>query len=64
MGWGGVGLGDGRFVTSARQLAKNLELPTVNDLGYTKRYVRCLQVRGWEDRGSWIVDGCGWSGLD
>lgn len=34
----------GRFVTSARQLAKNLELPTVNDLGYTKRYVRCLQV--------------------
>lgn len=33
------------FVTSARQLAKNLELPTVNDLGYTKRYVRCLQVQ-------------------
>uniref|UniRef100_A0A7I4D1E1 Transcriptional corepressor SEUSS n=1 Tax=Physcomitrium patens TaxID=3218 RepID=A0A7I4D1E1_PHYPA len=32
------------FVTSARQLAKNLELPTVNDLGYTKRYVRCLQI--------------------
>nr|GME06467.1 Transcriptional corepressor SEUSS [Ipomoea batatas] len=33
------------FVTSARQLAKALEVPLVNDLGYTKRYVRCLQVR-------------------
>lgn len=33
-----------RFVTSARQLAKALEVPLVNDLGYTKRYVRCLQV--------------------
>ncbi|CAK9262137.1 unnamed protein product [Sphagnum jensenii] len=32
------------FVTSARQLARNLEVPTVNDLGYTKRYVRCLQI--------------------
>jgi hypothetical protein len=25
-------------------LAKALEVPLVNDLGYTKRYVRCLQV--------------------
>ena len=33
-----------RFVPSARQLAKALEVPLVNDLGYTKRYVRCLQV--------------------
>ena len=33
-----------RFVASARQLAKALEVPLVNDLGYTKRYVRCLQV--------------------
>ncbi|CAK9221695.1 unnamed protein product [Sphagnum troendelagicum] len=32
------------FVASARQLARNLEVPTVNDLGYTKRYVRCLQI--------------------
>ncbi|KAJ7566688.1 hypothetical protein O6H91_02G114700 [Diphasiastrum complanatum] len=32
------------FVTSSRQLARNLEVPTVNDLGYTKRYVRCLQI--------------------
>ncbi|XP_074371262.1 transcriptional corepressor SEUSS-like [Apium graveolens] len=32
------------FVASARQLAKMLEVPLVNDLGYTKRYVRCLQI--------------------
>ncbi|XP_047325359.1 transcriptional corepressor SEUSS-like [Impatiens glandulifera] len=32
------------FVTSARQLAKSLEVPLVNDLGYTKRYIRCLQI--------------------
>jgi len=37
------GLSDS-FVASARQLAKALEVPLVNDLGYTKRYVRCLQV--------------------
>lgn len=33
-----------RFLSPARQLAKALEVPLVNDLGYTKRYVRCLQV--------------------
>ncbi|XP_076924577.1 transcriptional corepressor SEUSS-like [Bidens hawaiensis] len=32
------------FVASARQLTKALEVPLVNDLGYTKRYVRCLQI--------------------
>ncbi|KAG9144546.1 hypothetical protein Leryth_010758 [Lithospermum erythrorhizon] len=32
------------FVSSARQLSKALEVPLVNDLGYTKRYVRCLQI--------------------
>ncbi|XWS21723.1 hypothetical protein CRYUN_Cryun30bG0079300 [Craigia yunnanensis] len=32
------------FVASARQLAKALEVPLVNDLGYTKRYVRFLQI--------------------
>eukprot|EP00252_Welwitschia_mirabilis_P015468 TRINITY_DN33_c1_g5_i1.p1 TRINITY_DN33_c1_g5~~TRINITY_DN33_c1_g5_i1.p1 ORF type:complete len:914 (-),score=181.68 TRINITY_DN33_c1_g5_i1:737-3478(-) len=32
------------FVTTARELAKTLEVPLVNDLGYTKRYVRCLQI--------------------
>ena len=36
-----------RFVASARQLAKALEVPLVNDLGYTKRYVRCLQVMSY-----------------
>ncbi|KAJ0039684.1 hypothetical protein Pint_27282 [Pistacia integerrima] len=34
------------FLASARQLAKTLEVPLVNDLGYTKRFVRCLQVYG------------------
>ncbi|CAK7355008.1 unnamed protein product [Dovyalis caffra] len=32
------------FLASARQLSKALEIPLVNDLGYTKRYVRCLQI--------------------
>ncbi|XWS41331.1 hypothetical protein CRYUN_Cryun17cG0072400 [Craigia yunnanensis] len=32
------------FVASARQLAKALDVPLVNDLGYTKRYVRSLQI--------------------
>ncbi|KAE8694117.1 Transcriptional corepressor SEUSS [Hibiscus syriacus] len=32
------------FVASARQLVKALDVPLVNDLGYTKRYVRCLQI--------------------
>ncbi|KAJ0973136.1 hypothetical protein J5N97_021095 [Dioscorea zingiberensis] len=32
------------FTASARQLAKALDVPLVNDLGYTKRYVRCLQI--------------------
>ncbi|KAL6504517.1 hypothetical protein OROGR_026440 [Orobanche gracilis] len=32
------------FVASARQLVKALEVPLVNDLGYTKRHVRCLQI--------------------
>lgn len=29
---------------SAQQLAKAVEVPQLNELGYTKRYVRCLQV--------------------
>ncbi|KAI5582701.1 hypothetical protein BDE02_07G102100 [Populus trichocarpa] len=32
------------FLASACQLAKALEIPLVNDLGFTKRYVRCLQI--------------------
>ncbi|XP_051122792.1 probable transcriptional regulator SLK2 isoform X2 [Andrographis paniculata] len=31
-------------VTAGRQLARCLELPSLNDLGFTKRYVRCLQA--------------------
>lgn len=33
-----------RFLATAGQLVRALEVPLVNDLGYTKRYVRCLQV--------------------
>lgn len=32
------------FTATARQLASKLEAPTVNDLGFSKRYVRCLQI--------------------
>ncbi|XP_039133011.1 transcriptional corepressor SEUSS-like isoform X2 [Dioscorea cayenensis subsp. rotundata] len=32
------------FVISAQQLAKAVEVPQLNELGYTKRYVRCLQI--------------------
>ncbi|KAF3791782.1 Transcriptional corepressor SEUSS [Nymphaea thermarum] len=32
------------FVETARRLVKAMEVPLVNDLGYTKRYVRCLQI--------------------
>ncbi|GMH29555.1 hypothetical protein Nepgr_031398 [Nepenthes gracilis] len=31
-------------VTAGRQLAKCLELQSLNDLGFSKRYVRCLQI--------------------
>ncbi|KAF9616883.1 hypothetical protein IFM89_032845 [Coptis chinensis] len=32
------------FLTAGRQLARNMELPLLNDLGFSKRYVRCLQI--------------------
>eukprot|EP01018_Ginkgo_biloba_P018025 Gb_04695 [translate_table: standard] len=32
------------FVTSGRQLAQHLDLQSLNDLGFSKRYVRCLQI--------------------
>lgn len=32
------------IVAAGRQLARSLELPSVNDLGFTKTYVRCLQT--------------------
>ncbi|KAJ0042208.1 hypothetical protein Pint_17388 [Pistacia integerrima] len=31
-------------LTAGRQLAKSLELQSLNDLGFSKRYVRCLQI--------------------
>ncbi|OVA14164.1 hypothetical protein BVC80_1787g267 [Macleaya cordata] len=32
------------FVAAWRHLAKHLELQSLNDLGFSKRYVRCLQI--------------------
>nr|GEV77800.1 hypothetical protein [Tanacetum cinerariifolium] len=32
------------IVTAWRQLARSLELQSLNDLGFSKRYVRCLQI--------------------
>ncbi|XP_020585626.1 probable transcriptional regulator SLK3, partial [Phalaenopsis equestris] len=32
------------FAAAGRQLARNLELQSLNDLGFSKRYVRCLQI--------------------
>ncbi|XP_020583991.1 probable transcriptional regulator SLK2 isoform X2 [Phalaenopsis equestris] len=32
------------FVSAGRQLARNVELQLLNDLGFPKRYVRCLQI--------------------
>ncbi|CAK9160985.1 unnamed protein product [Ilex paraguariensis] len=31
-------------VTAGRQLSRSLELHSLNDLGFSKRYVRCLQI--------------------
>jgi hypothetical protein len=31
-------------VTAGRQLARSLESHSLNDLGFSKRYVRCLQI--------------------
>ncbi|KAL6541789.1 hypothetical protein OROGR_011275 [Orobanche gracilis] len=31
-------------ITAGRQLARSLELQSLNDLGFSKRYVRCLQI--------------------
>ncbi|KAL3818113.1 hypothetical protein ACJIZ3_004018 [Penstemon smallii] len=32
------------FFTAGNQLSKDVELPLVNDLGYPKRFIRCLQI--------------------
>ncbi|KAK4344371.1 hypothetical protein RND71_037465 [Anisodus tanguticus] len=39
-----VHIRDTLVVTTGRQLAKSLELQSLNDLGFSKRYVRCLMV--------------------
>ncbi|CAM8996598.1 unnamed protein product [Rhodiola kirilowii] len=33
-----------RVLTAGRQLAKSLDTQSLNDLGFSKRYVRCLQI--------------------
>ncbi|KZV36493.1 hypothetical protein F511_15998 [Dorcoceras hygrometricum] len=48
-GSGGVSQSDiqansAMVVTARRQLARSLELQSLNDLGFSKRYVRCLQI--------------------
>jgi len=32
------------FVSAGRQMMKNLELQLLNEHGFSKRYVRCLQI--------------------
>ncbi|KAK9059650.1 hypothetical protein SSX86_020354 [Deinandra increscens subsp. villosa] len=32
------------IVTAGRQLGRSLELQSLNDLGFSKRYIRCLQI--------------------
>jgi len=39
------------FTSTARQLAVKLDAQMVNDLGFSKRYVRCLQVLHLTDMG-------------
>ncbi|KAI3945848.1 hypothetical protein MKW98_023122, partial [Papaver atlanticum] len=44
------------FAPSAWQLVKSLEVPLVNDLGYTKCYIHCLQVSGLPNPSSELDD--------
>ncbi|KMS99044.1 hypothetical protein BVRB_3g066470 isoform A [Beta vulgaris subsp. vulgaris] len=45
-------------VTAGRQLAKSLELQSLNDLGFSKRYVRCLQIAEVVNSMKDLVDFC------
>ncbi|XP_021730139.1 probable transcriptional regulator SLK2 [Chenopodium quinoa] len=45
-------------VTAGRQLAKSLELHSLNDLGFSKRYVRCLQIAEVVNSMKDLVDFC------
>ncbi|KAK9724562.1 hypothetical protein RND81_05G082600 [Saponaria officinalis] len=46
------------IVTAGRQLAKSLELQSLNDLGFSKRYVRCLQIAEVVNSMKDLVDFC------
>ncbi|OIV89429.1 hypothetical protein TanjilG_21887 [Lupinus angustifolius] len=50
------------FVASAHGFAKALEVPLVNELGYTKRYVRCLQIAEVVNSMKDLIDYCKDSG--
>ncbi|KAK9672667.1 hypothetical protein RND81_12G116000 [Saponaria officinalis] len=45
-------------VTAGCQLAKSLELQSLNDLGFSKRYVRCLQIAEVVNSMKDLVDFC------
>ncbi|XP_047165532.1 probable transcriptional regulator SLK2 [Vigna umbellata] len=46
-------------LTTGRQLAKMLELQSLNDLGFSKRYVRCLQIAEVVNSMKDLIDICG-----
>ncbi|KAL2920603.1 putative transcriptional regulator SLK2 [Bienertia sinuspersici] len=46
------------FVTASCQLAKSLELQSLNDLGFSKRYVRCLQIAEVVNSMKDLIDYC------
>ncbi|KAK9292107.1 hypothetical protein L1049_020065 [Liquidambar formosana] len=46
-------------LTAGRQLARSLELQSLNDLGFSKRYVRCLQISEVVNSMKDLIDFCG-----
>uniref|UniRef100_A0A803PS43 Transcriptional regulator SLK2 n=1 Tax=Cannabis sativa TaxID=3483 RepID=A0A803PS43_CANSA len=46
-------------LSAGRQLAKSLELQSLNDLGFSKRYVRCLQISEVVNSMKDLIDFCG-----
>ncbi|KAF5743561.1 transcriptional regulator SLK2 [Tripterygium wilfordii] len=45
-------------LTAGRHLAKNMELQSLNDLGFSKRYVRCLQIAEVVNSMKDLIDYC------
>ncbi|GLT35999.1 hypothetical protein SLA2020_104050 [Shorea laevis] len=45
-------------LTAGRQLIKSLELQSLNDLGFSKRYVRCLQIAEVVNSMKDLIDFC------